>query len=68
MTCEVVVMNQRGIALAADSAVTLGDGRKIYHSAEKLFPLSASSSVGIMTYGNTDFMGTTRSVRCRVTI
>ena len=43
--------------LAADSAVTLGEGRKIYHSAEKLFPLSASSSVGIMTYGNADFMG-----------
>lgn len=57
MTCEVIVMNQRGIALAADSAVTLGDGRKIYHSAEKLFPLGASSSVGIMTYGNADFMG-----------
>jgi hypothetical protein len=39
MTCEVVVMNRRGIALAADSAVTLGEGVKIYHSAEKLFPL-----------------------------
>ena len=25
MTCEVAVMNTRGIALAADSAVTLGD-------------------------------------------
>jgi len=40
MTCEVIVMNQRGIALAADSAVTLGSGDKIYHSAEKLFPFS----------------------------
>jgi hypothetical protein len=57
MMCEVVVMNQRGIALAADSAVTLGAGRKIYQSAEKLFPLSSSSSVAIMTYGNADFMG-----------
>ena len=28
-------MNKRGIALAADSAVTLG--KKIYHTAEKLF-------------------------------
>ena len=29
MTCEVAVMNKRGIALAADSAVSLGDGEKI---------------------------------------
>ena len=29
MTCEVAVMNKRGIALAADSAVTLGNGRRI---------------------------------------
>ena len=34
MTCEVAVMNKRGIALAADSAVTLGNGKKIYHTAE----------------------------------
>jgi hypothetical protein len=57
MTCEVAVMNRRGIALAADSAVTLGEGEKIYHSAEKLFPLSLSAPIGIMTYGSADFMG-----------
>ena len=57
MTCEVAVMNRRGIALAADSAVTLGEGEKIYHSAEKLFPLSLSAPVGIMTYGSADLMG-----------
>jgi len=57
MTCEVAVMNRRGIALAADSAVSLGEGEKIYHSAEKLFPLSLSAPVGIMTYGSADFMG-----------
>ncbi len=49
MTCEVAVMNKRGIALAADSAVTLGNGPKIYHTAEKLFPLSPSVPVAIMT-------------------
>ena len=41
MTCEVVVMNKRGIALAADRAVTLTDGagnnRKSYFTAENLF-------------------------------
>lgn len=54
MTCEVAVMNGRGIALAADSAVTLGEGRKIYLTAEKLFELAPSLPVGVMTYGKAD--------------
>jgi hypothetical protein len=57
MTCEVAVMNKRGIALAADSAVTLGAGQKIYHSAEKLFQLTPTIPIGVMTYGNADLMG-----------
>jgi len=56
MTCEVAVMNKRGIALAADSAVTLGNGKKIYHTAEKLFSLSPSIPVAIMTFGAADLM------------
>jgi hypothetical protein len=56
MTCEVAVMNKRGIALAADSAVTLGNGKKIYHTAEKLFSLSPSLPVAIMTFGSADMM------------
>jgi len=56
MTCEVAVMNKRGIALAADSAVTLGNGKKIYHTAEKLFSLSPSIPVAIMTFGAADMM------------
>ena len=49
-------MNTRGIALAADSAVTLGDGQKIYHNAEKLLQLAPSAPVGIMTFGSADLM------------
>ncbi len=56
MTCEVAVMNKRGIALAADSAVTLGNGKKIYHTAEKLFSLSPGLPVAIMTFGAADIM------------
>jgi hypothetical protein len=56
MSCEVAVMNKRGVALAADSAVTLG-GRKIYHTAEKLFQLSTGAPIGILTYGSADIMG-----------
>ena len=49
-------MNRRGIALAADSAVTLPGSNKIYHTAEKLFSLAPSVPVGIMTNGSADMM------------
>ena len=59
MTSEVAVMNTQAIALAADSAVTFGDGigQKIFTSASKIFTLSKYQPVGIMVYGNANFMG-----------
>ena len=58
MTAEVAIMNTRGIAMAADSAVTLGvGGGKIYNSADKLFALSKYYPVGIMIYGSAGIMG-----------
>ena len=57
MTCEVVVMNRRGIALAADSAVSSSNGEKVLRTAEKLFPVGRSLPVAIMTFGDADFMG-----------
>src|SRR4051812_47303083 len=58
MTAEVAVMNRIGVALAADSAVTVGrDARKIYTSVDKLFQLSAAAPVGVMIYGNASFCG-----------
>ncbi|MFD4820106.1 hypothetical protein [Peribacillus butanolivorans] len=56
MTAEVSVMNTIGVALAADSAVTIGRGTKIYNSANKLFALSKYHPIGIMIYGNAGFM------------
>lgn len=44
-------MNCSGVALAADSAVTIG-GQKIYNSAVKLFALSKVAPVAVMVYGN----------------
>src|SRR6185369_12615195 len=58
MTCEIAVMNKWGVALAADSAVTLGSGRKVYNTAQKIFCLCACAPVGIMTYGSAEIMGT----------
>ena len=52
MTVEIAVMNKMGVALAADSAVTINSGRKIFHSANKLFMLSKYHPVGVMIYTN----------------
>lgn len=57
MTAEIVIMNKAGIALAADSAVSIetASGLKVYN-ANKLFMLSKYHPVGIMIYGNATVM------------
>ena len=47
-------MNRYGVALAADSAVSIGgpDQPKIYNTVNKLFSLSKRAPVGAMIYGN----------------
>jgi hypothetical protein len=58
MTAEVGILNRIGVALAADSAVTVGteSTKKVYNSANKLFSLSKHHPVGIMIYGGANFM------------
>jgi len=56
MTAEILIMNREAVALAADSAVTLGEGEKIFTSANKIFSLSRHKPIGIMVYGNANFM------------
>ncbi len=57
MTTEVAILNREAIALAADSAVTVNNGTKIYNSANKLFALSKNHPIGIMVYGNAQLTG-----------
>lgn len=58
MTAEICVLNNVGVALAADSAVTIGrNAEKIFTSAEKLFQLSVSTPIGVMVYGNAHYLG-----------
>ena len=58
MTAEVGVLNAMGVALAADSAVSIGpNANKIFSSADKLFNLSTSAPVGIMINGNASLLG-----------
>lgn len=63
MTAEIAILNTTGIALAADSAVTLeipsgtSNKRKIYNGTNKLFTLSKFHPVGIMVFGNATLLG-----------
>jgi hypothetical protein len=58
MTAEIAIMNKTAVALAADSAVTIDQvkGSKIFNTVNKLFTLSKYHPVGIMIYGNANFM------------
>lgn len=61
MTAEIAIFNRGGVALAADSAVTvIHEGtahERVYRSANKLFALAPGLAVGIMVYGNAGIMG-----------
>ena len=58
MTAEIAIINKSAIALAADSAVTLsvGNARKIYRSADKIFELCTKTPIAIMYFNNLEFM------------
>lgn len=60
MTAVIGILNKSGVALAADSAVTVSNldrNRKIYNTAYKIFTLSKYHPVGIMIYNSASFMG-----------
>ncbi len=55
MTAIVGILNKQALAVAADSAVTIGRGRKIYNTANKIFMLSKYHPVGVAIYSNAAF-------------
>lgn len=63
MTAEIAVLNKFGVALAADSAITVDVyhnrkiKRKVHNSANKLFALSKYQPVGIMFYNTVSLSG-----------
>lgn len=59
MTAEIAVLNRLGVALAADSAVTISGGgsSKVFNSADKLFELSERFPVAVMINDNMDCFG-----------
>lgn len=61
MTAEIAILNRIGVALAADSAVTIKTSgsreSKVYNSVDKLFCLSNNEPVGVMINGTPEIMG-----------
>lgn len=57
MTAEISISNKHAVALAADSAVTIGRGEKVFTSVNKIFCLSEKHPVGFMIYGGASFLG-----------
>lgn len=53
MTAELAILNKSAVALAADSAVTIGYS-KVFNTANKLFNLNKKEPIGIMIYGAAD--------------
>jgi hypothetical protein len=51
-------MNKSAVALAADSKVTIGSvlGGKTFDTVDKVFMLSKIHLVGLMVFGNAEFM------------
>lgn len=51
MSAGICIMNKHAVAMAADSAVTIGQHVAIHNSANKLFALSRCEPVGVI-YGD----------------
>lgn len=59
MTAELVIMNKRAVAIAADSAVTTMSGKdnlKVFSSENKIFQLSRYEPIAIMIWDSIYFM------------
>ena len=56
MSAGICIMNKHAVALAADSAVTIGQHLAIHNSANKLFALSKVAPVGAIIYANAELM------------
>ena len=58
MTAVAGILNKRGIAIAADSAVTMNrkNNNKIANSANKMLRLSSVNPISVMVTGNADFL------------
>ena len=57
MSAGICILNKNAIAMAADSAVTIGNHLAVHNSANKLFSMSRIAPVGAIIYSSTSLMG-----------
>lgn len=55
VTAEIAIITRQAVALAADSAVTVGR-EKVWKTANKLFSLGPKHDIAVMVYGSGDFL------------
>ena len=54
MTCQLALMNMRGVALASDSAATVGS-KRTFNKREKIFTLGGGQPIGFLVAGNASY-------------
>jgi hypothetical protein len=59
MSSAIIFINKLGVAVAADSAITIGDKEAIFNTAQKIFPIGKKDQAHILviTFANAMFMG-----------
>ena len=59
MSSAIIFINKLGVAVASDSAVTVGDRKAIFNTAQKIFPIGHKDKAKFLaiTINNTYFMG-----------
>ena len=61
MTSQLILLNGFGVALASDSAMTLGN-KRTYETAEKVIPLPAPHRIAVLHSGSVTIHGMPYSV------
>jgi hypothetical protein len=57
MSAEIILLNKLGVAIAADSAITVGNRAAIFNTAQKIFSFGEKVPLAFLYYSATDFMG-----------
>ena len=55
MTCELILVNENNLIMAADKTTVLNNER-IFDDVNKIFDFSGKYTMAVMVYGNPDFM------------
>jgi len=57
MSAEIILLNKLGVAIAADSAITVGKRAAIFNNAQKIFPFPENIPLAFLYFSSTELMG-----------